>query len=143
MKKMRILLILCLVGAMLLTACFGTCVLADSTVCTGTAQGLGGDVTVTLTLDDGVITDCTAVGDSETAGIGSVVIEQFPGKVVAGNTICIDAIAGATITSKAFVEAAGAALTSAGLNPDDYMTRAENSAKGEDVVLERDLSRII
>ncbi len=45
---------------------------------TGTAKGMGGDVSVTLTLTDSVITDCTAKGDDETPGIGSAVIEQFP-----------------------------------------------------------------
>ena len=48
---------------------------------TGTAKGMG-EVSVTLTLTDNVITDCTAKGDEETSGIGSVVIEQFPGEVV-------------------------------------------------------------
>ena len=72
---------------------------------TGTAKGMG-EVSVTLTLTDNVITDCTAKGDEETPGIGSVVIEQFPGEVVEGNTINLDSISGATITSNAFVEAA-------------------------------------
>ena len=49
---------------------------------TGTAQGMGGDVTVTLTLADGKITGCTATGDQETVGIGSVVIDSFPAAVV-------------------------------------------------------------
>ena len=33
---------------------------------TGTAKGMGGDVTVTLTLEDGKITGCTAEGKDET-----------------------------------------------------------------------------
>ena len=106
---------------------------------TGTAKGMGGDVTVTLTLTDNVITDCTAKGDEETPGIGSVVIEQFPGEVVEGNTINLDSISGATITSNAFVEAAKAALTEAGLNPDDYMAKADKTANGETVSYDADV----
>lgn len=34
---------------------------------TGVAKGLGGDVTVTLTLEDGVIVACQAEGPNETA----------------------------------------------------------------------------
>ena len=34
----------------------------------GTAKGMGGDVTVTLTLEDGKITGCTAEGKDETQG---------------------------------------------------------------------------
>ena len=102
------------------------------------AKGMG-EVSVTLTLTDNVITDCTAKGDEETPGIGSVVIEQFPGEVVEGNTINLDSISGATITSNAFVEAAKAALTEAGLNPDDYMAKADKTANGETVSYDADV----
>ena len=143
MKKKNVLASLLLAGAMFLTACGGN---ASSTSAaggvsgsfTGTAKGMG-EVSVTLTLTDNVITDCTAKGDEETSGIGSVVIEQFPGEVVEGNTINLDSISGATITSNAFVEAAKAALTEAGLNPDDYMAKADKTANGETVSYDADV----
>ena len=143
MKKKNVLASLLLAGAMFLTACGGS---ASSTSAaggvsgsfTGTAKGMG-DVSVTLTLTDNVITDCTAKGDEETPGIGSAVIEQFPGEVVEGNTINLDSISGATITSNAFVEAAKAALTEAGLNPDDYMAKADKTANGETVSYDADV----
>ena len=143
MKKKNVLASLLLAGAMFLTACSGS---ASSTSAaggvsgsfTGTAKGMG-EVSVTLTLTDNVITDCTAKGDEETSGIGSVVIEQFPGEVVEGNTINLDSISGATITSNAFVEAAKAALTEAGLNPDDYMAKADKTANGETVSYDADV----
>lgn len=143
MKKKNVLASLLLAGAMFLTACGGS---ASSTSAaggvsgsfTGTAKGMG-EVSVTLTLTDNVITDCTAKGDEETPGIGSVVIEQFPGEVVEGNTINLDSISGATITSNAFVEAAKAALTEAGLNPDDYMAKADKNANGETVSYDADV----
>ena len=47
---------------------------------TGTAKGMGGDVTVTLTLTDGKITGCTAEGADETQGIGTLALEQLPGQ---------------------------------------------------------------
>ena len=143
MKKKNVLASLLLAGAMFLTACGGS---ASSTSAaggvsgsfTGTAKGMG-EVSVTLTLTDNVITDCTAKGDEETSGIGSVVIEQFPGEVVEGNTINLDSISGATITSNAFVEAAKAALTEAGLSPDDYMAKADKTANGETVSYDADV----
>ena len=143
MKKKNVLASLLLAGAMFLTACGGS---ASSTSAaggvsgsfTGTAKGMG-EVSVTLTLTDNVITDCTAKGDEETPGIGSVVIEQFPGEVVEGNTINLDSISGATITSNAFVEAAKAALTEAGLNPDDYMAKADKTTNGETVSYDADV----
>ena len=89
---------------------------------TGTAKGFGGDVTVTLTLEDSKIVDCTAEGKDETQGIGSVAIEKLPAEIAKNNSVGVDVIATATFTSNGILEAAKAALTSAGLNPDDYMT---------------------
>ena len=138
MKKSKILISLVLACMMLLSACGGSAPAATTEAAapaaasyTGTAQGMGGEVSVTLTIENGVITDCVATGDKETDGIGSVVIAQFPAQVVEGNTINLDAVSGATITSNAFVEAAKAALTAAGLNPDDYMTKVAAAAAGD------------
>ena len=145
MKKSKILISLVLACMMLLSACGGTAPAATTEAAapaaasyTGTAQGMGGEVSVTLTIENGVITDCVATGDKETDGIGSVVIAQFPAQVVEGNTINLDAVSGATITSNAFIEAAKAALTAAGLNPDDYMTKVAAAAAG-DVTKEADV----
>ncbi len=112
--------------------------MAETVSATGTAKGFGGDVTVTLTVTDGVITEATAEGANETAGIGSVAIEKLPAAMVEGNTVNVDAISGATLTSNGVIEAAKAALTAAGLNAEDYMTKAE-AATAEDAVYEADV----
>ena len=135
MKKLiSILLCVCMVLTM------GLAVAADgvSGDFTGTAKGLGGDVTVTLTLKDGKIVGCTATGDKETEGIGSKVIDSFPAIVAESGSIAVDAISGATVTSDAFVSAAEAALTEAGLNPEDYKT-AIATAAGEDRTVDADV----
>ena len=109
---------------------------------TGTAKGMGGDVTVTLTLEDGKITGCTAEGKDETPGIGTLALEQLPGQIAETGSIAVDGVATATITSDAIKEAAAAALTAAGLNADDYKievkadeTKAEDSTVDADVVI--------
>ena len=108
----------------------------------GTAKGMGGDVTVTLTLEDGKITDCTAEGKDETPGIGTLALEQLPAQIAETGSIAVDGVSTATITSDAIKEAAAAALTAAGLNADDYKievkadeTKAEDSTVDADVVI--------
>lgn len=124
--------------AVSLAACGGksTSVSGDFT---GTAQGMG-EVTVTVTLQDSVITDVKASGPDETEGIGSAAIEKMPEEMKAGKTINVDGISSATITSNAVKEAARKAIESAGLNPDDYMnasndTAAEDIEKTADIVI--------
>ncbi len=106
---------------------------------TGTAKGMGGDVTVTLTLTDGAITGCTAEGKDETQGVGSEAIAQMPGKIAESGSIAVDGVSGATATSTAIKEAAAAALTAAGLNADDYKTAVENDAAAEDSTVDADV----
>ena len=106
---------------------------------TGTAKGFGGDVSVTLTLTDGAITGCTAEGKDETQGVGSEAIAQMPGKIAESGSIAVDGVSGATATSTAIKEAAAAALTAAGLNPDDYKTAVENNAAAEDSTVDADV----
>ena len=106
---------------------------------TGTAKGFGGDVSVTLTLTDGAITGCTAEGKDETEGVGSQAIAKMPGAIAESGSIAVDGVSGATITSTAIKEAAAAALTAAGLNPDDYKTAVENDATAEDSTVDADV----
>ena len=106
---------------------------------TGTAKGFGGDVSVTLTLTDGAITGCTAEGKDETQGIGSEAIAKMPGEIAESGSIAVDGVSGATVTSTAIKEAAAAALTAAGLNPDDYKTAVENNATAEDSTVDADV----
>ena len=104
---------------------------------TGTAKGMG-DITVTVTLEDSVITSVTADGPDETPDIGGKALEMLTEEMTEGKTINVDSISGATVTSEALVEGARAALESAGVNPDDYMT-AVVAGEAEDVTMDADV----
>ncbi len=96
-----------------------------TTIATGTAtvQGFGGDVTVTVSLENGEIKEVTMTGDGETDGIGKKIIDEWPLAFVEYNGI-VDTYTGATfsgITRQAVIAAAREALANAGVNPDDYM----------------------
>ncbi len=124
--------------AMLLT--MAPAALAETATGTGTAKGFGGDITVTVTLEDGTITAVEATGDSETDGIGKNIINEWPQAFVDANGI-VDTYTGATfamVTRPAFIEATRAALTEAGVNPDDYMREYTETA-AEDVELTADV----
>ena len=104
----------------------------------GTARGMNGDVEVALTLEDGKITGVSIEGAAETASIGDKAIEQLTKDIAASASIAVDTLSGATVTSNAILQAATAALTSAGLNPQDYQTRGE-AQQAEDAVYDCDI----
>ena len=73
---------------------------------TAEGKGIGGKVPVTVTVKDGKISDVTVGDNSETQGIGSKAIEQLPALIVEANgTEGVDAVSGASVTSKAIFTA--------------------------------------
>lgn len=77
---------------------------------TGTGSGFGGDITVTLTLEDGVITECSIDGPDETETVGGAALEELAEQVIAANGSEIDGVSGATYTSDGVSEAVANAL---------------------------------
>ncbi len=97
---LAVLLVLCL-GLGLAPAAF-----ADSQSATATAQGLDETVTVTLTVEDGVITDVKAETDKADSTVGQAALTELPAAMVAQNSVRVDAVSGATMTSNAVLAAA-------------------------------------
>lgn len=79
-----------------------------------TTKGFGGDVTVTLTIADNTLIDVKIVGEGETLDVGGRAIELLPGTMTAANSVEVDGISGATVTSEAILAAAKKALTASG-----------------------------
>lgn len=77
---------------------------------TGSAEGFGGEVTVTLTMDGDKITACSIKGDDETPDIGQKAFPDLEKQIVGAGGIEIDGVSGATVTSKAVKKAAAQAL---------------------------------
>lgn len=98
---------------------------------TGTAQGFGGEVEVTVTLTEEAIESITAEGYGETPNLGSIAIEQLPETMVQEQVIEVDSISGATVTSKAVIEAATAALAAANVKPEDITPAQKTESNGE------------
>ena len=76
----------------------------------------------------------------ETKGVGSKAIEQLPAAIAESGSIAVDGVSTATITSNAIKEAAAAAITAAGLKPEDFQTAVENNTEpAEDSTVDTDI----
>ena len=81
---------------------------------TAEGKGIGGKVPVTVTVKDGKVSEVKVGDNSETQGIGSKAIEQLPAKIVEANGLeGVDAVSGATVTSKAIFTAVEDCLSQA------------------------------
>ncbi len=83
---------------------------------TGSAPGKNGDVTVEVTLSSDAITEVKVTDHAETAGIADPAIEEVPAAIVEAQSLSVDTVSGATITSQAIIDASKAALESAGVD---------------------------
>ncbi len=81
---------------------------------TGTAAGRNGDVVVSVTVTNGKIASVDIVQHEETAGLSDAAIKDVPAAIVKKNSTKVDAVSGATVTSKAIMAAVDAALANAG-----------------------------
>jgi uncharacterized protein with FMN-binding domain/succinate dehydrogenase/fumarate reductase flavoprotein subunit len=80
----------------------------------GEANGTGGPIKVEVTLSADKIESIQIVDDNESAGLGEQVFEMLPAQIIATQSLGVDLISGATITSGAVKAAVTNALEAAG-----------------------------
>lgn len=116
--------------ALLLTVCMLCGSMAYAEVFTSAAAGMMGDVTVEVELDGNVIKAVTVTAHNETPGIGDIAAEKIPAAIVENQTLAVDTVSGATVTSKAILAAVEACIAQAGLDAEAYKTavKAEEAA---------------
>ena len=78
----------------------------------GSAEGMGGTLTVKVTMDGDKIANVEIVSQTESEGIADPALEQIPAAIVENNgTEGVETVSGATITSKAIIAAVEDALS--------------------------------
>lgn len=85
----------------------------------GSADGYAGKIDVKVTLEDGEITNIETE-HQETETLGGVAIEGITEDIVSQQTVNVDAVSGATVSSDGFLAAVIAALEAAGLSAADF-----------------------
>jgi len=81
---------------------------------TASSKGFGGDVTVTITVDEnGAIADVKIEGANETPALGGVAMEKLQIKILDAQSAEVDGMTGASFTSKAVLTAAQECLSKA------------------------------
>lgn len=98
----------------------------------GEGDGMGGKVKVSVKVDENKILEVFVLENAETQGIGDAAIDKIPAKIVEGQTLAVDAVTGATMTSNAILTAAEAALKEAGADISKLMVKSEGGTASKD-----------
>ncbi len=114
---------------------------------TASKNGMNGPVNVEVTVDDSRIVSVTVKDNQETPGIGAPLVDgkkegsvatiAIPEAIVENQSIDVDAVTGATITSGAITAAVSDCLEQAGANLEDWKKPVEK--KGEAVTKDADV----
>ena len=84
-------------------------------------------MTVEAIFDETQIASVTVVEHSETAGICEPAIESIPELIVEGQTLAVDAVTGATVTSTAILTAVADCVTQAGGDVDALLSASDGT----------------
>ncbi|MDF2520091.1 MAG: flavocytochrome c [Clostridia bacterium] len=107
---------------------------------TGEADGIHGKVQVEVTVDENKILEVKVVKHDETPGVSDSAITNIPKDIVEYQTLAVDTVAGASVTSNAIIVAVGQALEKAGANLADLQKKPEkSSSSGETIEKQADI----
>ena len=110
MKKILSLLLTLMMVSSLFVA------VAEDGTFTGVGEGgKAGNVSVEVTVENGALKDIQILPNEETVGLGDVAMEDLRNRMLTGNTVDVEAVTGATLSSTAFINAVKDALSQAGV----------------------------
>ena len=106
----------------------------------GKAEGYHGDIEVEVSIsEDEKLADIVIKNHTETEGIGTIATDEIPKKIIEKQSLDVDAISGATVTSKAIQSAIANALKNSDINPEKFgFVSIDNKEKEEIVTLNMD-----
>lgn len=95
---------------------------------TGVGQGNNGEIKVNVTVDESSIKSIEVVEHAETAGLSDPAFDRIPATIVKNQTLSVDAVAGATNSSKGILTAVEDCIKQAGGSATDFQNEIQ---KGE------------
>jgi len=98
-----------------------------------TVPGHNGDIKMAVTIDAGKIADIQVLEHADTPGISDSAFTTVIPAILEQQTLKVDTVTGATVTSTALINGVKQAIEAAGLNPDDYMKDAAAAAEGQEI----------
>ena len=98
-----------------------------------TVNGHNAPITIAVTVSNSDIQKVDVTNDFETIGIGKVAIERMTKKIVDEQSLAVDSVSGATVTSYAILMGAEKALKDAGFDVAELKVKKEKAAPGEKV----------
>ena len=111
--------VLCLTG---INAAFAE--VADGTYTVSTT-GMHDGLEISVTFDGGKISDVAILSSNETPGVSDPAIERMPAEIVESNSVLVEVVSGATMTSNGIINGVKMAIEAAGGQVSDFENQIE------------------
>lgn len=134
MKKL-----VCLLLSFVMILTIASALAYQSGIYTGVGKGNNGDIAVDVTFSDNAITNVQVMSHQETAGVSDAAIETIPTEIVTYQSLAVDAVTGATNTSKGILEAVASAVEQAGGDVEALKNNVVSKEAGEAVEMTADV----
>ncbi|WP_300899110.1 FMN-binding protein, partial [Turicimonas muris] len=106
----------------------------------GTANGKNGPLTVQVVIKNSKIASVKVLKSGETAMVSDAAMERVPAEIVKTQSLRVDNVAGATLTSMAIQAAATNAVKAAGGQPSEYYKKpVKKQPSGMEVTYKTDV----
>jgi urocanate reductase len=110
---------------------------------TGKGAGINGEIQVEVTVTESEITDIKVVSHNETPGVSDLALSDIPANIVKHQSLGVDAIAGATESSKGILEAVANALEQAGGDIEALKAKEVKSETGPLTTTEKEVDVVV
>lgn len=110
---------------------------------TAEAKGNNGPIKVEVEVDENKIKEIKILEHKETPGISDPAIKDIPKAILDKQNLAVDAISGATVSSKGIIEAVTLALQKAGANVDELKKGSKNEASGKKELVKKEADVIV
>lgn len=94
---------------------------------TNVVVGHEGTITVTTMIVDGKIKSVTVNAQDETEGIGTYAVDLIPGRITSAQSVNVDGVGGATVSSTTIKQAVTEGLIAAGADPANWIAAPEKA----------------
>lgn len=101
---------------------------------TGEAQGLHSVIKVEVTVDENTIQSVKVLEQKDTEGVSDAVFTTIPEKVVEGQSLKVDVVSGASVSSNGLIDAIADALAKAGADVDALKNKEPLKAAAKEAI---------
>ncbi|WP_353095922.1 flavocytochrome c [Tissierella praeacuta] len=110
---------------------------------TGEGKGIHGTIEVEVTVSENEITDINVVKHDETPGVSDLAISDIPENIIKSQSLAVDTISGATLSSQGILDAVEQALEKAGADIEALKSKKADDSPTSNATIQKEVDVVV